>query len=288
MKEHDELPSARRQRARGLGRRDFLAGGALLAASPWLEGLAWGLRPREQGPGGEVAEGAGAAAPPLAAEGAAAATPIVQGPVSVGYLDGSAEIRNLRRVAANLEFFTVRREGNTLKEGRTVVPAAELSAGDPTLVNGPLRMTVRGFYPTTLARLGTMPRAVDLDVYFPSLDLPNGGGYLFEAWSYRRNKSAEDRSAGLSFLLWPDWHSPLSVRLRVVPARPGPVHIHQTAFTLGADPGRPRLLRGAYLLALNPGAWDSARDLPATAREVPPELLSILVTFQPEGVHRRG
>ncbi|MBV8200309.1 MAG: hypothetical protein JOZ15_06765, partial [Acidobacteria bacterium] len=54
--------------------------------------------------------------------------------------------------------------------------------------------------------------------------------------------------------------------------------------TLGSDSGRPRLLKGIYLLGLTPGAWDEEIDLPDDPAQVPPELLSVLMTIEPEGL----
>ena len=61
----------------------------------------------------------------------------------------------------------------------------------------------------------------------------------------------------------------------------------QARFTLGADPGRPRLLKGIYLLGLDRGTWDEDTDLPDDPAQVPPELLSVVVTVEPEGIRRR-
>jgi hypothetical protein len=116
------------------------------------------------------------------------------------------------------------------------------------------------------------------------LDPPPGSTALFKAWSYRR-LPAEDRSARVSFLLWPDWYSHLGIDLRVVPAH-GQPRLMQARFTLGSDHGRPRLLKGIYLLGLTPGAWEERIDLPDDPSELPPELLSVLMTIEPVGLRR--
>ncbi|HVT19490.1 MAG TPA: hypothetical protein VHQ90_25335 [Thermoanaerobaculia bacterium] len=263
------------QRA-GLRRRDFLVAGSFLAAVPFLGRAAVAANLSERAgsqPAGSL---------PTAA--AAAATL----PVSMGYLDGSQEIHNLRRLSADLRVLTVIRRGNTFSAGRRVVPATDLSSGDPSLVGGAVRMTVHGLYPPWPDDLSAMPRAIDLDVFFPSLELPKGHTAHYKAWSYRR-LPAENHSARVSFLLWPDWYSDLEVSLRVLPADPAaPPLLLRSAFTLGADPGRPRLARGAYLLGLAPDSWEAPVDLPEDPAKLEPKLFSILITFEPEGVSSGG
>jgi hypothetical protein len=272
-----------------LRRREFLALGSLAAlgrlaplaplahASTLAEGLTDGPATAEAG--------AGAGLAPAAV--AAAAAPVL--PLSIGYLEGSEQLENLRQLAPDLRVLTVVRRGQTFTAERRALPSHEFPEGDPALVGGAVRMTIHDLYPQRLpdgAAAGRWPVAVDLDVLVPLLDPPPGSTARYQAWSYRR-LPAEDRSARVSFLLWPDWYSDLGLDLRVVPAgaRARPLRM-QARFTLGSDQGRPRLLKGIYLLGLTPGAWEERIDLPDDPSELPPELLSVLMTIEPVGVRR--
>jgi hypothetical protein len=252
-----------------LRRRDFLALGSVAALAPWM---AWGS--------------GRAAAAETSAEAAGAALGATL-PLSIGYLEGSDELSNLRRLASDLAVLAVVRRGNTFTLGRHMLPAQGLPAGDPSLVGGPLRMTVHDLYPRLLPNdpkvAAKWPAALDLDVAIPLLEPPRGSTATYLAWSYRR-LPAENRSARVSFLLWPDWYSDLMLTLRVVPPGKGASpRLFQSRFSLGADSGRPKLQKGVYLLGTVPGAWDEDLDLPTDPSLVPPELLSVLVTVEPEG-----
>jgi hypothetical protein len=273
------IPSA----APRLRRRDFLALGSLAVLAPLGP---WTARAAAAVPGGGAMPG------DADGEAAAPAAAIQRLPLSLGYLEGSDELENLRRLPRDLSRLTVTRRGQTFLGARHVVPAQDLPAGDPSLVGGAVRMTVHDTYPSLLpndpASAAAWPLALDLDVTFPIVGAPRGGGPVYKAWSYRR-WPAEDRSARVSFLLWPDWYSDLVLSLRVIPAgeAAGP-RLMQSSFTLGNEQGFPRLLKGAYLLGVAPGAWNNAVDLPDNPAEVPAELLSVLVTVEPEGVRVGG
>jgi hypothetical protein len=252
-----------------LRRRDFLALGSLAALAPLARSTAF-------------AQGIADAAPRR--QQAAAVLPL-----SIGYLEGSELLTNLRKLAPDLRVLTVVRRGQTFTAERRAVPAHEFPSGDPSLVGGAVRLTIHDLYPRLLpagAAADRWPVAVDLDVMVPLLDPPPGNTARYAAWSYRR-LPAEDRSARVSFLLWPDWYSHLALDLWVVPAgaqaRPQRM---QASFTLGSDEGRPRLLKGIYLLGLTPGAWEERVDLPDDPSEVPPERLSVLMTVEPVGLRR--
>jgi len=274
--------------ARPLRRRDFLALGSVAALTPVV--APWFASPAS------AATLAGPLTGPPDADAAAAgrtgghpATPAE--PLSVGYLEGSELLENLRKLQPDLQVLTVRRRGNTFTTGRHILPSHSYPAGDPSLVGGQVRMTVHDLYPRTLPdgpAAEQWPLAIDLDVMVPLLDPPAGSTALFEAWSYRRLPArvpAEDRSARVSFVLWPDWYSDLGLRMRVVPPGAGSKpRLLQTRFTLGNDQGRPRLLKGIYLLGLEPNTWEEDAELPDDAAQVPPERLSVLVTIEPEGL----
>jgi hypothetical protein len=268
---------------RRLRRRDFLAWGSLAALAPftpWVNraASAAALTALDDGSAESAVQGsspAGVAPSPARA-------------LSTGYLEGSQDLENLRKLAPDLRILTITRRGNTLQEGRSMVPADELPAGDPALVGGPVRMTIHDLYPGVLpsdpATAARWPVAVDLDVLVPLIDGTSNATALYQAWSYRR-LPAEDRSARVSFLLWPDWYSDLSVVLRVLPAGAGAAPQTLVAkFALGTEANRPKLLKGVYLLGLREGAWNERLDLPDDPSQVAPEQLSVLMTIEPEGV----
>jgi hypothetical protein len=262
-----------------LRRRDFLALGSLAALAP----LARRTALAEAAPWEQAAQASAATA--AAAEGIAAAAQVL--PLSIGYIEGSELLNDLRHLAPDLRVLTVVRRGQTFTAERRALPSHQYPSGDPSLVGGAVRVTLHDLYPRDLpagAAARHWPVAVDLDVQVPLLDPPLGRTAVFHAWSYRR-LPAEDRSARLSFVLWPDWYSHLGLDIRVVPAgaRAQP-RLLQARFTLGSDQGRPRLLKGIYLLGLTPGAWEERLDLPDDPSEMPPELLSVVMTIEPVGV----
>jgi hypothetical protein len=276
-----------------LRRRDFLALGSLAALTPVVAPL---FAPRAAG-AATLADAAAAGGQPGSAQAGAAVQALPTLPMSVGYLEGSELLDNLRKLPPDLTVLTIRRRGDTYTAGRHLVPSHSMPAGDPALVGGPVRMTVHDLYPRLLPdgpAAQQWPVAIDLDVLVPLLDPPAGSTARFEAWSYRRLLAppalpAEDRSARVSFLLWPDWYSDLGLVMRVQPPGAGSrPRLLQTRFTLGSDQGRPRLLKGIYLLGLDRGTWDDDLDLPDDPAQVPAERLSVLVTIEPEGLRLLG
>ena len=271
----------RAPRLRPLRRRDFLALGSAAALTPMV--APWFARPA----GATTLAGPSTGAE-AAAEGRRGAPPEAQPrPLSIGYLEGSELLANLRKLQPDLQVLTVERRGSTFTAGRHIQPSHRYPAGDPSLVGGAVRMTVHDLYPRRLpdgAAAEQWPVAIDLDVMVPLLDPPAGSTALFHAWAYRR-LPAEDRSARVSFVLWPDWYSDLGIAMRVVPPGAGSEpRLLQTRFTLGNDQGRPRLLKGIYLLGIEPGAWEDDVELPDDPAQVPTEQLSVLVTIEPEGL----
>lgn len=283
MSSHDEDS----RRPSPLRRRDFLALGSLAVLTPAMPALF------ERAAAAATLPGAERSPAPVtgAAAGAARPAPAPTLPLSAGYLEGSELLENLRKLAPDLSDLSVVRRGGVFTAARRLLPAHSYPSGDPRLVGGPVRITIHDLYPRTLpsgAAKRRWPAAIDLDVLVPLLDPPRGSTARFEAWSYRRHAAAEDRSARVSFLVWPDWYSDLSLILRVVPAgASSQPRLLQARFTLGADPGRPRLLKGIYLLGLDRGTWDEDTDLPDDPAQVPPELLSVVVTVEPEELGHR-
>jgi len=273
-------------RLRPLRRRDFLALGSVAALTPvvgpWLA-----ARPAGAATLTDALSGPADAAAPAQARHGGSRPPAPALPMSIAYLEGSELLENLRKLQPDLTVLTVRRRGGTFTTGRHVLPSHSLPSGDPALVGGAVRMTVHDLYPRRLPdgpAAQQWPVAIDLDVLVPLLDPPPGSTALFHAWSYRR-LPAEDRSARVSFVLWPDWYSDLGLNMRVVPPGAGSEpRLLQARFTLGSDKGRPRLLKGIYLLGLEPGTWEDDADLPDDAEQLPVERLSVLVTVEPVGL----
>jgi hypothetical protein len=237
----------------------MIALGAVAAASPCLGDLAWAQ---------ELALGA--------------AAPIVELPLSLGYVEGSDAFRSLRRLPAQ-----VRRPGaagdTAGDRGLRVVPARELWAGDPEMVGPPLRLRIAGLYPPAAlasGRRSELPFAIDLDVLFPAPEPAIDPHPLrFAAWSFRRRPWNLSPPVAFNFPL--DWEALPEIEVRVVPARREPARAFTARFTLDDETGRPRLRRGVYLLGLSAGAWDGPRPLAAMGKNVDPEAFSVLISVEP-------
>lgn len=232
-------------------RRDILVMGSVLAASPLLSRAS-----RAQELMAAAAKGQ---------------------PISLGFVENSEQIANLRHVAGQL-----RRALRPLAEGAVadaatqmqIVPAGSLPSGDPALANHPVRMRIQGFFPNLPKT--ALPYKVDLDVVLRSPELPQGA--TFFAWSYRGKP--ENLSAPVAFNVSPDFFSQVTLVLRVQAKNDKkPAVTQSSTFTLGDDAGKPRLVRGAYLLAVSSRAWDRpvsfSPELPRAS------LLSLLITVDP-------
>ncbi|HYX22549.1 MAG TPA: hypothetical protein VFC23_00215 [Thermoanaerobaculia bacterium] len=239
-------------------RRDVLAVGAAGLLAPLFDKLAW-------------------------AEGLAASSAVAVQPMGVGYIEGSDELRDLKHLPRKIRRPGLEVEGEDERPLR-VVPAASLPQGDTSLPGRPLRIRIDGLYPPAALgrkRLRELPLAVDLDVVFPSPDpvlVPRPLRY--EAWSFRRHPW--DLSAPVSFRFPVDWQALPEIILKVRSAA-GAAAEMRTKFTLDDEPGKPRLLRGLYLLGLTPGTWRSGVSLNELAGATPAELFSILISFDSEG-----
>lgn len=198
-------------------------------------------------------------------------------PISLGYVETSEQIMDLRHVAGQL-----RRSLRPPAEGAApdvttqmqIVPAGSLPSGDPALANHPVRMRIQGFFPNLPKT--ALPYKVDLDVVLQGPELSKGA--TFFAWSYRLKP--ENLSAPVAFNVSPDFFSQVTLVLRVQAKNDKkPPVVQSSTFTLGDDAGKPRLVRGAYLLAVSGRAWDRpvsfSPELPRAS------LLSLLVTAEP-------
>lgn len=184
-------------------------------------------------------------------------------PLSVGYVEGSEELRSLKRLPRAL-----RRPGleADYETGLRVVPADSLWAGDGDLYGRPLRIAIRGLYPPVAieeAQRGALPLVANLDVIFPSFDPIDKRPKRFAAWSFRR-RGGWNPSPPLRFGFEHAEESPLEVALAVQDAA-GAVTSFTTRFTIDSERGMPRLRRGLYLLGLSSGTWASGANLASIA-----------------------
>ncbi len=203
-------------------------------------------------------------------------------PMPVGYVDGSADALTLRRLP--LGILRPRSAAEDGAGGFQVVPASSLAQGDTDLIGGPLRLTIHGLYPpggVLPKKRSQMPLAIDLDVLFPSPDPLFPEPFRFFAWSFRR-QPGWNPSPPVSFVYPLDWDALPELEMRVVPANGGPAMTFRTRFTFDTETGRPRLLRGAYVLGTTPNAWRSTVPLKSLGPDTPASLVSVLLSVEPE------
>jgi hypothetical protein len=243
-----------------LRRRDFLALSSLVAASQLVPGF--------------VSE---AFARPL--------EPVVR-PMSLAYIAGSDQIRNLKRLPRQIRRpLAVPAEADA---GPTffAVPSSEVPLGNPDLVGRPLRLRVHGLYPPAAldrSRVSGLPLAADLEVLYPFHD-PALGPVLapFLAWSLRRQGTVLSSSPPVRFTFPLDWQVMPELALTVYPGQTGvqPLRL-VTRFTLDDEQGLPRLQRGVYLLGFEEGIWDRTEvSLVELAKRAPARAFSILFSME--------
>jgi hypothetical protein len=184
-------------------------------------------------------------------------------PLSVGFVDGSDMYPDLSGDPAV--------SPSVLELGRSV-PAASASTGDSRFVGQLARVTVHGPYP------GSLPAGeVDLDAGFLSVDATNPPAYY--AWSTRSSSPAA-RANTVSFVVGVPTTDPcLTLSLRLTPTG-GTAMVMQATWGVGRGKGLMKLRRGAFLLALNAGTWDSPATLPPLGDAAWAALSSIVVTFE--------
>lgn len=237
-----------------LRRRDFLALGAAYGTSALFLG-------------------------PAEAEGQAAVRPVL--PMPVGYVEGSDLLPDLKRLPRLLRALAPAELDEEEPELRAV-PAAEVPLGDTSLIGSPLRCRIGGLYPGAAAaprRRRELPRAIDLDVLFPSADPLFPEPLRFFAWTLRRPPWKASPPVSFRFPL--DWEV-LPELVMTVTAADGTRTTYHTRFTLDQEQGRPRLQRGLYLLGFAPSAWRSDLDLRSLDRDAPAERFSLLFSLEPE------
>ena len=234
--------------ARGLRRRDVLVMGGVAVATPLLSGAV-----RAQDLLESTAAGSG---------------------ISFGYIEQTREIVQLRRVTARLRQALKGDVDGTASSNTsvTVVPAASLSSGDPSLTNSPVRLRIAGLFPNLPKK--DLPQRIDLDVFIKSPEVPLGA--TFFAWSWRAKP--ENLSAPVAFNVSPDFMSEVTFILRTQAKGQKTPQVQRSTFTLGDDSGKPRLVRGAYLLAVNGRPWDREQTLAPDLGKA--GILSLLVTAE--------
>jgi hypothetical protein len=243
-----------------LRRRDFLTLGSAGLLAPLFGSLAW--------------------AQPLAA---AAERSVQTVPMSVGYIDGSEEYRSFKRLPRKVRRPLLEKEGEETEASPIIVPAESLFQADTSLPGRPLKIRVHGLYPPVAlehVRRREVPQAIDLEAIFPSPDPAYSTPLRYFAWSLRQ-KPGWDPSPPVTFRFPLDWQvlPQLVLRVRGVD---GITRVLRTKYTLDAEPGRPKLRRGVYLLGLGPDSWKREARLSDFARVAPAEMFSLMVSMDPE------
>jgi len=245
-----------------LRRRDFLTLGSMGLAGLWLSGF---------GRAEAAALGESRAALPAR-------------PMSLGYLAGSEELPDVMRLPRSVLRPSKQPRSGSSAQGilSEVVSAESLPRGDTALVGLPFRMRIHGLYPPaalTTKRRAELPLAIDLDVIFPPPDPVFPKPERFLAWSFRR-RPGWDPSPPTRFTFPLDWQAMPALEMKVTPADGGPATVLATRFTIDYEPGRPRLRRGVYLLGVAPNAFAGDISLAELARVAPPEMLSVMISFE--------
>lgn len=203
-------------------------------------------------------------------------------PMPVGFLAGSEAAASLRKLPARIRRPRMPVEADAAEY--VVIPAESLPLGDTNLIGSPLRLTIHGLYPPggiSPKKWAGLPLSIDVDVLFPSPDPMVSDPIPFFAWSFRRQPGWSP-SPPVSFVFPLDWHALPELVMRVVPAGGGPVRTFRTRFTFDDETGRPRLMRGAYVLGTLVNSWRSDVALRALGPDTPASLVSVLLSIEPE------
>lgn len=184
-------------------------------------------------------------------------------PLSVGFVDGSDVYPDLSGVPWE--------SPSVLEIGRSV-PASAAPVGDDRFIGQLARLTVHGSHPFDLPG-----GEVDLDAAFLAIDPTNPPVYY--SWTARSSGPAA-RANPVSFGVGVVSADPcLTLSLRLV-APDGSATTQTATLGVGRGKGLVKLRRGAYLLALGAGSWDSPTTLPALGDPGWAALTSIIVTIE--------
>lgn len=241
---------------RGLGRREFLVLGAAGFLTPWVTRLA------------------SAATLPVSAGLPQIVAPPV--PMSIGYVQGSGELKTLRRLPWEDPAAQRVAEGEEPQRFE-IASAKDLPLGDQKLANEVVKVTVYGLYPSARMLKKEGLDAIDLDVIFPSPDPAFPKPMPFHAWSYRR--VGPNVGHRLSFNVPLGLDGGLAISLVVGTLGAPQRERYDANFSVDSGNGRPKLQRGIYLLGLGPTVWNSAEALPVPGEKARLELRSLVISI---------
>jgi hypothetical protein len=230
-----------------VSRRTFLAGAAGVAASavlPLATAETLARKPHRVPPLDPRVAAREAAA---AARHAATAMTTSRVPLSIGYVQGSAAWPKL-----GARPWT--HSGHL--GGSTVVPATSLPSGDLGLVGHRLTVTVHGLYPHHLVDHSI--RTIALDADFDAGNPDSVRKYF--AWTARYD-GVRAVSGRAVFELEASAQHHFGFELGTATKNAARVAVAQ--LVVGAAARVPKLREGCYLLALEPGTWDTPRRAPA-------------------------
>jgi hypothetical protein len=203
--------------------------------------------------------------------------------MSVGYVDGSEELRNLKWLPRAVRRPAAAVEGEA-QSSPVIVPATSLFQADTSMPGQPLRIRVHGLYPPVAAverkRQKDVPPSIDLEAIFPSADPAFPAALPFYAWSLRQ-KPGWNPSPPVSFRFPLEWQVLPEFVLKVRGAD-GISRMLRTKFTVDNEPGRPKLRRGLYVLGLDPRTWQQEIRISDLAGRIPAEMFSVLVSMESE------
>jgi hypothetical protein len=222
--------------------------------------------------------------------GAPAATAALetQEPLSVGYLVGSEQVPDLRRLYVT----ALRNERRKGTEAIHIVPASDLP-GDPRLQGLSVRMAIMGLYPGKNLDKAALPAGIDVDVLSADPFSEKREPLRHYAWTFRAKPWNESPPVRFTSYAEPDRGFGFDVLQRDQPTKgavaalrvlgggsgrvPTPAVRRRGWFAFGRESAQPRLQRGIYLLGLAPGVWDDEVILPLSSRGNAAERLSIVV-----------
>ena len=191
----------------------------------------------------------------------------VEYPLSVGYVEGSDRLGSLLEMPWSAS-----------DESLVALPADGVPSGDPSLALEPLSVRIAGLYPAWPWPKKLRPQMIDLDVLFEPFDPQLPSPIPFAAWSFRR-QPARNMSAPVRFEIQMGETDGLGLRMRFESLQRR-AYSYRTAFTADWTPGLPRLLRGIYLLALDPDTFARERKLPGRGETPDYSLRSIAMSVE--------